>query len=181
MGHKLIGFLENTDIYQNGIDRSGVRKQSKEQHGKCGRHNQVRKIDYGFKETLSFQFQGRIGKPCSQKQRQKNLRNETSDPHNHGILKILQEITLGQELDVILQSYKIRSYLLQAGHIVFKKTVIDCRHKRNQLENNENNHEGDQENITPFIVACDPAFFITRHSGISHLLRASGTNRARPP
>ena len=164
MCHEIIRFLKQADVYQDRIDRAGLRKHGKEQHCKGGSHDQVRKINDCLEESLELQLQLRIRKPGTKQERQKNLRNEAKHPHDHGILEILQKVSLRQKLNVILQSDKVRTDLFQSGHITFKETVIDRCHQRNQLEHNKYDHKRDQKDIAPAVIPDDRAFFLTLHN-----------------
>jgi hypothetical protein len=88
-----------------------------------------------------------------------DLGDETHDPHDHRILKVLPDVSVGEKLLVVSESYEVRAYLCEAGTVIFKKAVVDGAAQRNQLEDDIDSNEGNQENVSPSIVANDfPSF-----------------------
>ena len=103
---------DDTKLHQNRVDWSGIGEQGEEQHRECTRHDQIRKIDHGLKEALAAKAKRWIRKPGTEEERGDDLRQETDDPHDHGITRVLPEICVRQDLDVVSESDEVRSDLL---------------------------------------------------------------------
>ena len=48
--------------------------------------------------------------------------------------------------------------MVETGHIIFEKTVINCADQWYQLKNDIYNNKRDQKNVAPFVVTNDLSF-----------------------
>ena len=93
VGQELVGGAENADLQQHGVDRAGVRKQGKEEHGEGGGHDQVGHVDDGLEELPAPEPQRGIREPGGQEQGDNDLGDKSHDPHDHRVLEILADVT----------------------------------------------------------------------------------------
>ena len=115
--------------------------------------DQVWKVNYGLKKSLTFKSKTRIGEPCCKEQRDQDLRNKSHNPHDHSVFKIDPDLSTLEEFDIIGKAYKVRSNLRQSRSVVFKEAVINCTNKRNELEYEIYYYKRYQEDISPFVIA----------------------------
>ena len=85
MREEFVRGADQTDLHQQGIDRAGLGKQGKEEHGECGSHDQVGQINDRLEKLFPLEPQGRVGKPCCKQERDNDLRDKSHDPHDHGV------------------------------------------------------------------------------------------------
>jgi hypothetical protein len=159
VGHEFVSFADDTCLQEDRVDGACIRKQCEEEHRESRCHDEVGQVDNGLEEPLPLKSERRIREPRSEKKGYNDLGDETHDPHDHRILKVLPDVSVGEKLLVVSESYEVRAYLCEAGTVIFKKAVVDGAAQRNQLEDDIDSNEGNQENVSPSIVANDfPSF-----------------------
>ncbi len=162
----LIGCCADRD--QQTIDGSClcVSEQSKDQQGERGRHDEVRHIDDRLEDACALQIKTLVCEPVSKQKRYSELRDKAHQPHDDGIVyqcSYRNALCACKEIDVVLQTYEIRTNLVKTGHVLLEEAVINCCDQGPQLEYCVYDKERRNKEIAPLRIAYRLAFhsFIT--------------------